>query len=193
MFSSTLKGVMYKDLVALLDYVYTGEAQVAAEDVDRFIEAGKEMKIKGLVEEDVEDDKEMEQEEVKQEVNQKEPKVETMETSNSSNLVELSLLNESSETDESLTVEVKQEKEGKGHQELLTEINDRIAKVEDAEEGKMWKCTECGKMLKKRNKLALHIETHLEGFSHACSQCDKVLKTRGALSAHISMTHRAAK
>ena len=183
-----LKGVMYKDLVALLDYVYTGEAQVPAEDVDRFIEAGKEMKIKGLIEEDVEENKEVEQE-----VEPQESKVETMEASNSSDLAELSFLNESAEMDESFNVEVKQEKEGKGHEELITEINNRIEKVEDTEEGKMWKCTECGKMLKKRNKLALHIETHLEGFSHACAHCDKILKTRGALSAHMSITHRAAK
>merc|ERR1712129_76529 len=47
-----LKGVMHKDLVALLDYIYTGETQVRAEDVNRFIEVGREMKVKGLAEDD---------------------------------------------------------------------------------------------------------------------------------------------
>ena len=46
-----LKGVLHRDLVALLDYIYTGSTQVPAGDVNRFIEAGQEMKIKGLVEE----------------------------------------------------------------------------------------------------------------------------------------------
>ena len=45
-----LKGILYKDLVSLLDYIYTGEAQVLAEDVDRFIDIGREMKITGLSE-----------------------------------------------------------------------------------------------------------------------------------------------
>ena len=46
-----LKGVLHKDLVSLLDYIYTGETQIPAEDVNRFIEAAQELKIKGLVEE----------------------------------------------------------------------------------------------------------------------------------------------
>merc|ERR1712129_230291 len=49
-----LKGVLHKDLVALLDYIYTGETQVAAEDVDRFIEVAREMKVNGLAEGDEE-------------------------------------------------------------------------------------------------------------------------------------------
>ena len=169
-----LKGVLYKDLVALLDYIYTGEAQVLAEDVDRFIEAAREMKIKGLTEEDVEENREAEQQETREEM------------MNSSTL-EMSLLNESSDIENSLNVELKQEK---GHKELLTEIDNKIEKVKDAQGGKMWKCTECGKMLKKKSKLGIHVETHLEGFSHACAHCDKVLKTRGALCAHMSVNHR---
>ena len=80
-----LKGVLYKDLVALLDYIYTGEAQVLAEDVDRFIEAAREMQIKGLTEEDVEENREAEQQESKEEI------------MNPSILVEMNLLNESSD------------------------------------------------------------------------------------------------
>merc|ERR1712086_796919 len=49
-----LKGVLHKDLVALLDYIYTGETQVAAEDVDRFIEVAREMRVNGLAEGDEE-------------------------------------------------------------------------------------------------------------------------------------------
>merc|ERR1712086_508317 len=50
-----LKGVLHRDLVSLLDYIYTGETQVQAEDVDRFIEVAREMKVKGLAEEDEEE------------------------------------------------------------------------------------------------------------------------------------------
>merc|ERR1712129_535068 len=46
-----LKGVLHKDLVALLDYIYTGETQVAVEDLDRFIEVAHDIRIKGLAEE----------------------------------------------------------------------------------------------------------------------------------------------
>ena len=43
-----LKGILHQDLLALLDYMYNGATKVAAEDVNRFIEAAKELKIKGL-------------------------------------------------------------------------------------------------------------------------------------------------
>ena len=47
-----LHGVLYKDLVALLDYLYTGKAQILAEDVDRFIQVARELKINGLFEDE---------------------------------------------------------------------------------------------------------------------------------------------
>ena len=48
-----LKGILHQDLLALLDYMYNGETKVPAEDVNRFIEAAQELKIKGLVPDEV--------------------------------------------------------------------------------------------------------------------------------------------
>jgi len=48
-----LKGVLHKDLLALLDYIYTGETQVPAQDVNRFIEVAQELQIKGLAEDEL--------------------------------------------------------------------------------------------------------------------------------------------
>ena len=47
-----LHGIVYKDLVALLDYLYTGKAQILAEDVNRFMRVARELKIKGLSEDE---------------------------------------------------------------------------------------------------------------------------------------------
>ena len=47
-----LKGVSHKDLVSLLDYIYTGQTQVLAEDVERFIQVGRDMQVKGLADDD---------------------------------------------------------------------------------------------------------------------------------------------
>jgi len=46
-----LKGILFKDLFSLLDYIYRGETKVPAEDLNRFIEAAEELKITGLTEE----------------------------------------------------------------------------------------------------------------------------------------------
>ena len=48
-----LKGILHQDLLALLDYMYDGATKVATEDVNRFIEVAKELKIKGLAPDEV--------------------------------------------------------------------------------------------------------------------------------------------
>ena len=50
-----LRGVFYKDLVALLDYIYTGKAQIASDDVNRFIQVGRDLKVKSLSSEENDD------------------------------------------------------------------------------------------------------------------------------------------
>ena len=67
-----------------------------------------------------------------------------------------------------------------------------MEKIKDSEDGTMWRCTECGKLLKKKDKLELHVETHIEGFFHSCSYCDKIHKTRTALKMHIITIHKGA-
>ena len=72
---------------------------------------------------------------------------------------------------------------------LRAEISKRMNKFEDTNLGSMWECTECGKQMKKKDKVELHIETHLEGLTNACGLCDKSHKTRRAVQRHISISH----
>merc|ERR1712129_436763 len=46
-----LKGILHKDLLALMDYIYNGETKVGTDDLNRFIDAAEELKIKGLAKE----------------------------------------------------------------------------------------------------------------------------------------------
>ena len=43
-----LKGVRYKDMVGLLDFMYYGEVNVAQADINTFLAAAEELQIKGL-------------------------------------------------------------------------------------------------------------------------------------------------
>ena len=76
---------------------------------------------------------------------------------------------------------------------MRAEIFKKMTKTQDPHEGTMWTCTDCGKKMKKKDKLELHVETHIEGFTHACVYCGKIHKTRGALKTHISLSHRDSK
>ena len=44
-----LKGIKMKELQAVLDFIYNGEASIALEDLDTFFDATKELKIRGLL------------------------------------------------------------------------------------------------------------------------------------------------
>ena len=201
-----LSGVLYKDLSALLDYIYTGETQIVAEDVDRFIEVGRQLKVKGLFEDEDDDKaedtnnsgektvgkkKKVEEEILTPEVIIKEPKLKNdnkevpeFEWEDSGN----------SSMDETLdnSTNIKKEKmgESKDLEQLLAEISARMEKVPDEGGVLVWKCTECGKISKKKDKISTHVEIHLEGFSHKCSHCDMTKKTRAALQQHVYAHHK---
>lgn len=165
-----LKGVHHKDLVALLDYIYTGETQLPAEDIDRFLEVGKELEIKGLTNEG------------KFETNE-----EGFDITDDTDQLDADFEFHNSQT----SFEVKKEaEESKDEEQLQSEINMKMEKMKDEKGLSMWKCKDCGKVVRNKHKMKMHVEIHLEGFSHKCVHCDTVRKTRGSLQAHMSLLHR---
>ena len=212
-----LKGVVSQDLVSLLDYVYTGEARVLADNVNRFIVVANELKIKGLAEElENGDNKKNSDKEIKNEKSatfeamKKDTKSsvkEAQEDSTSSMSVEeddIKLMEESIKSiNEDMDYsninhdnkDVREEEDTSDvdkNSVLKREIMKRIEKVSNVE-GKLWRCTECGKTSKRRDNLGLHVETHLEGFTHSCMFCEKTCKTRNTMQLHMHNMHRNRK
>ena len=187
-----LKGVLHKDLVALLDYIYTGQAQVLSEDVDRFFQVGKDMRVKGLIDEEQEGI-----DNIKKKVNTDSKTEELPDDSYDTTDVDESinsLSNDSSLVETCLEIKKEEVKiDVKNPDQLRTELSEKMEKIKDEEGMPMWKCKECGKMMKNRNKLELHVEIHLQGYSRICSHCGKTQKNRGCLKAHISAVHRGTK
>jgi len=71
----------------------------------------------------------------------------------------------------------------------LADIDTKIEQMVFFENG-FWCCKKCGKIMKKKQHIRNHAESHLEGYSHPCPFCDKHSKTRNALSNHISYFHK---
>jgi hypothetical protein len=44
-----MRGVKAKDLVAILDFIYHGEANIYQEDLDEYLALAEELQLKGLV------------------------------------------------------------------------------------------------------------------------------------------------
>jgi len=208
-----LKGVVAQDLISLLDYVYTGEARVVAENVNRFIEVANELKIKGLAESGLEDEdtknnsnKELKNEKYEPiESAKKNLELTDAEEDNSrSNIIvedNIKLMEESPNDDMDNSnfnqddKNVKEEEDTSDIDQYLIlkrEITKRIEKIPDIV-GKSWRCTECGRTSKRRDNLGLHVETHLKGFTHSCVFCEKTCKTRNTLQLHMHTMHRNRK
>merc|ERR1712129_85967 len=234
-----LKGILHKDLVALLDYIYTGETQIAVEDLDRFIEVAHDMRIKGLAEEMLtkepeksdsfynvlsktetiielgedyidQDDRSVIDTFVEDfnllakgliEGNDDKKTIKCEKVSQPNPNIPDKVLSDKDDNGESVEKSAKtmtrsrkkfaSEAEKEQHEKLRSEIFTRMEKYQDSDDGLMWRCTECGKILQRKDKLENHIETHLKGFIHNCNYCDKTRSTRGALRTHISLNHKA--
>jgi len=172
-----LKGVVSTDLAALMEYIYTGQTQVHADDVQRFLKTGQELNIKGLVEEIEDTISDEAGDGQKNEIQEK-----------TSDTRDIGL----GGNDLTFEQNVELDKDQSGIQSLREEISNRMMKVPH-NEGFRWECTECGFKAKTKTKIGYHVETHLEGFTHTCIHCGRAHKTRVALKQHISIKHKDLK
>merc|ERR1739838_11401 len=185
-----LKGVSKETLDSLLQFIYAGEATVPSESLERLVEVGNELKVIGLMEEDVNTEfakniqggQKLSKEKKLLATNQikkskdkiKDDKMGKQEVSYSSKFEGL--------TTERVKVEDDTEK-------LTNEINKRLLTRKDENDRVVHRCTVCDKEGRKKNKMRNHIETHLEGFTYRCKYCDVVKKSRGSLHYHEWQNH----
>ena len=69
-------------------------------------------------------------------------------------------------------------------QEIYAELEQYLERSND-----FWKCKKCGKIAKQKQKLKIHVETHIQGVSHICKICGKGFATRASLATHIHGIH----
>ena len=46
-----LKGLHFKELSSIIEFIYVGQTEVAQDDVEMFMNAAKDLKVKGLIQE----------------------------------------------------------------------------------------------------------------------------------------------
>jgi len=51
-------------------------------------------------------------------------------------------------------------------------------------------CNVCQKIMKKKQHMMKHVETHIQGVTHACNLCGKTFKTRNSLETHKHAYHK---
>ena len=171
-----LKGVSKETLDSMLMFIYAGEATVLTENLEILIEVGNELRVIGLMEDEIYNTENLEKNKsIKKPRKEKTVKIIQAGKPNTDNM----------ENQKNNSTEPKIEKyDDISDNGLQMEINKILTKRQDENKGTVHVCTVCDKEGKSKEKIRLHIETHLEGFSHKCNYCDVVKKTRGSLSFH---------
>jgi hypothetical protein len=183
-----MRGLKAKDLTAIVDFIYLGEANIYQEDLDSFLVLAEELQLKGLAEsqdnKDSNDSKE--QMDTKQRVRQK-SSVKNL-TNKEHTVVEDWNDKYISPFDNNSIVPVEREVFS-----VNSDIEDIKAKINSLTEKTIegvYRCTVCGKTRRDKTDIGRHIETHIEGVSYPCNMCNKVSRSSHALNCHISTYHR---
>ena len=66
-----------------------------------------------------------------------------------------------------------------------------MIKEETVDVGVLWRCIECGHSSKRKDNLAIHIESkHIATDGFNCEYCGKFCPSKNALQSHVSRYHR---
>jgi len=200
-----LKGIGRAELEYVLDFLYNGEVTVAQQDVELFVETGKQLKLLGLVDQS-------EHEIMLDNVNDdRRPCITSLEAINDSDDTfefkdETSIKEENDFAKEnanyikSLVLDNDDEifdfkdetlfkVEGKKVQiDKKKEAEQQIQDMVEMKDGE-WNCKMCGKIMAKESYIKRHAETHTIGMLHACHICSKTFVVKSNLHTHISQIH----
>ena len=186
-----MRGLKVKDLDAIVDFIYNGEANIHQEDLDGFLALAEELQLKGLAGAEKEQDvlkenipatKNLNTGSLKTEGNMQDLFEQASTLENTTNWKNALVLKEALVPKERSLVSFNPEIENL--EDSIEEVNDGIINR---------RCTVCGKTTKcgtPKRAMTRHIETHIEGVSHTCNQCGKVSRSSHALTTHISFYHR---
>ena len=195
-----LKGFQSKDLRAILDFLYFGEANVFQENLDSFLTIAEELKLKGLTGQSAGDQVEKVEKptNLKPANNTKESRMRT--PSYTDNVCNDSEENVYPEENASRTVAIPNELCG-DLKALDEKVKSMMGKSQNMiPSGKHPNgtqkqqiasiCKVCGKEGKATN-IESHIESnHLEGISLPCDHCDKAFSSRASLKVHKRSFHK---
>ena len=192
-----MRGMKSGDLLAIVDFMYDGEANVYQENLDVFLAIAEELKLKGLIGDDKnEQKKEFAQKHTRQSNESPIIKAENKTDEDHPNFVR-------SQDNFQVQVHAINKENVKDHTvailsgstdflELDTQIKSMIGSSQNTMSNgkiKAYLCKVCGKEAKYQN-IKDHIEAHhIEGLCLPCNSCEKTFRSRNAMSTHISRSH----
>ena len=176
--------------------MYEGEVKIAQADLDEFLQTAADLKVKGLVEENLKHRTEALE---SQQVNEKAVKHEYNEVYNDDSSPAAHTLlqsyeeipsRDSTQNCSKYAAIEKHNNIADGHvYSIIPEKGDSLMQYVNG----VWKCNVCGKTDRKKSNITSHTEVHVEGAAHICTYCGKTFKTKNSLRVHKYKTHTSDK
>ena len=204
-----MRGVRGEDLVAMVDFIYLGEANILQEQLERFLSLAEELELKGMARSDVSEELgECSNIEVTDELrgvkskgveyrttisalkdqyrNPKQPKpaLKKEEIVNVSVVPQLKMEANEIEVPNPFH-QMKTTKTVSIAPEIKAKIDSMISRRDDG----LYTCSECEYTSKVHVHMREHVEKHIEGLEYPCNFCDKVLRSSSVLRKHKSKHH----
>ena len=179
-----------KDLVAIVDFIYHGEANICQEDLDGFLALAEELQLKGLAGSQNLNPEKAEQPVKKQKIPKHEPTVPKIITPQI-NITENDFPSESKDScSQIVSAESGKSLVSADMDNLKVQIQSMMENTTDYDGENKWKCTVCAKVTRFQRDMRRHIETHIEGVSYPCNLCGAVKRSSNALNIHKTRDHR---
>ena len=184
-----MRGIRSEDLMAIMDFLYFGEANVFQQNLDSFLALAEELRLKGLT-----GGAESEKEPVKETPKPKRfPLKQQIGQDVVTPMSNSSFASPSSSGSHDTTVALTKDKISVEIQDLDEQIMSMITKSDISagkDQGKLATCNVCGKEGSFRN-MPQHVEAnHITGIVHSCDICGKTSRSRHALNTHIYTFHK---
>ena len=187
-----MRGVKAEDLIAMIDFIYLGEASIVQEQLERFLAFAEELELKGISNGRGETAVEYRTtvSDLKGEcLNNKNQRrtTENMEKITFENLFKIKNVKSEKSTFEG-RVEWGKEKE-KQTATIDPETKAKVASMIERRAEGLFACTECQYTSKISCHMKEHVEKHIEGLEYPCKSCGKVLKTSLSWRSHRRNHH----
>ena len=176
-----MRGVNFEDLIAILDFLYLGEANLHQERLELFLTIAKELKLKGIGGECENPEKNESKKEFKednpypdvrdsQQIERTDHALVPLKQDPNNSLVKSTVTADPDQLDEQI--------------DSMMEATENFVTRKCGTRQKAFLCNVCGK-LDGRTDLKRHIESaHITAITHSCDICGKTARTRNALRQH---------
>ena len=169
-----MRGIKASELVALMDFIYQGEANVYQDQLERFLALAQELELKGLSERGGEEAPELSK-------YLSEQNVSVNQNPWRNNLNVLSNVKHEGQANEGKAATIQTDSK---HTLSKTAYIDMMERRIDG----LYACNNCGYTSRQKCHMQEHVEKHIEGLEYPCNSCNKIMRSSQSLRNHKRKT-----